>query len=40
MIVNTKIMGNPFNWVIILLMVYIGTIGLKIFTDYINTKRN
>lgn len=40
MIVNTKIAGNPLNWLIVLLMAYIGIFGAKIVADFVHSKKD
>lgn len=37
-VINWKIAGNPLNWLIVLLMAYIGLFGVKIVADYVNHK--
>jgi hypothetical protein len=37
--INWKLISNPFNWTIVLLMVWIGAIGIKIVADYINKEK-
>jgi hypothetical protein len=37
-VINWKIAGNPLNWLIVLLMAYIGLFGAKIVADYVSSK--
>jgi hypothetical protein len=37
-VINWKIAGNPLNWLIVLLMAYIGLFGAKIVADFFNSK--
>lgn len=37
--VNWKIARNPINWIIVLLMFYIGVFGVKIVADFVASKR-
>jgi hypothetical protein len=37
--INWKLAGNPLNWLIVLLMAYIGLTGTKIVADFVNSKK-
>lgn len=37
--INWRIAGNPLNWLIVMLMAYIGLFGVKIGADYVNSKK-
>lgn len=38
--INWKIAGNPLNWLIVLLMAYIGFFGAKIVADFVTSKKD
>jgi hypothetical protein len=37
--INWKIAGNPLNWIIVMLMAYIGLLGVHIVTDFLHTRK-